>query len=244
MRKLIAIFLLAAFAVLHAIQVVAEVIPPIGLALGSPYQLIFVTADSTMALSSDISTYNAFVTAEAALNPSLPHGVTWDAVVSTAAVNAFANAPSLGLPIYNTAGQEVASAAMGLYSGSILNPVAYDQYGTHVVETNRGDPSGDYFVWTGSYAGGQAGYPLGSTNGNTGEYFGNAPYTDGTWITSGYWSPAVLGAMPVYALSSAIFVPEPASFTLLASALLLLGANTISSAVTIRLWQGQRHRRF
>ena len=79
MQKSIAVFLLATFApfALSATQLMAGVIPPIGLVPGSQYQLIFVTADTRDATSSNIADYNAFVSAEAALNPSLPSGVTW-----------------------------------------------------------------------------------------------------------------------------------------------------------------------
>ena len=83
MRKSLAIFLLAAAIASLAAPVMADIIPPIGLAPGSEYQLIFVTAGTTNAESTDISTYNAFVMAEAALNPLLPTA-TWDAVGSTA----------------------------------------------------------------------------------------------------------------------------------------------------------------
>ncbi len=106
MRKLIAAFLGAAFAVISATQLMAAVVPPIGLAPGSQYQLIFVTADAITPGSSNIADYNAFVTAEAALNPSLPPA-TWDVVGSTASVDANVNAPSEGVPVYNTQGIEV-----------------------------------------------------------------------------------------------------------------------------------------
>src|ERR1700730_10846629 len=119
MRKSVAVFLLAVFAALSATQLMATVIPPIGLAPGSQYQLIFVTGDSITPGSSNIADYNAFAAAEAALSPSLPVA-TWHVVGSTASINANVNAPSGDVPVYNTQGIEVASAA-GLYTGSLLN---------------------------------------------------------------------------------------------------------------------------
>jgi hypothetical protein len=125
MRKSIAGLFFSAFAAFSATQLLATVIPPIGLAPGSQYQLIFVTADSTTPGSSNIADYNAFAAAEAALNPSLPPAA-WHVVGSTASVDANVNAPSGGVPVYNTQGIEVASAAV-IYTGSLLNPVASDQ---------------------------------------------------------------------------------------------------------------------
>ena len=54
----------------------ADIILP-NLPPGSQYQLMFVTAGSRYATSTDIEDYNAFVTAEAQQNPSLPAGITW-----------------------------------------------------------------------------------------------------------------------------------------------------------------------
>ena len=143
MRKSIVFFLLGAVAIcaLHAADLMADIIPPIGLAPGSEYQLIFVTADTTTATSTDITTYNSFVTTEAGLNPSLP-SATWDAVVSTATVNANVNAPNVMvdgsyLPVFNTQGAGMtAGLAQGRPSSmdsmppkrACKTPLEYDQY--------------------------------------------------------------------------------------------------------------------
>ena len=62
--------------------------------------------DDPAVSSSDISTYNAFVTSEANQDSVLSSlGVTWHAIVSTAAVDAKSNAPSLAsIPVYDTEG--------------------------------------------------------------------------------------------------------------------------------------------
>jgi hypothetical protein len=211
MQKSIAVFLLAAFAVLSATQLVAQVIPPIGLAPGSPYQLIFVTADTTTSGSSNIADYNAFVTSEAALSPSLPLA-TWHVVGSTASINANVNAPSGGVPVYNTQGIEVASAA-GIYTGSLLNPVASDQYGDN----------SSFFVWTGSTPSG-----VGDPNFTLGNLdtavVGVSTLSTASWMQSSL-PHALLHEEPVYALSNILTAPtpEPATITLLGSALLVLG---------------------
>ena len=125
--------------------VVAAIIPP-NLPPGSQYQLIFVTAGTRDATSGTISGYNTFVAAQAALNPSLPRGVTWRAVGSTSNINANLNAPSLDLPVYNTQGVEVVSAKTGLYSSSLMNPITFDQFGNPT--------SSGVDVWTATYGGG------------------------------------------------------------------------------------------
>jgi hypothetical protein len=82
-HRTIAVFLVAVFAALSAPQLMAAVIPPIGLAPGSQYQLVFSTAGTISGTSATETTYNSFVTAEAALNPLLPV-TSWRAVTSTA----------------------------------------------------------------------------------------------------------------------------------------------------------------
>ena len=140
--------------------------------------MIFVTNEGMTATSPDINAYNAFVTAEAALNPSLPSGVTWNAVISTPTVNANTNAVSVaGLPIYNTQGIEVASGATGLYTPSLLAPVEYNQYGD--LPNLQGLP---VYAWTGSDTSG-VGVP-GAQAGN-GDGFAWAGYvylSDSQWM--------------------------------------------------------------
>lgn len=224
MRKSIAVLFLL---IVSTTQLMATVIPPIGLAPGSQYQLIFVTADVRRADSSDISSYNGFVTDEAALNPSLPQGVTWNAVVSTLAgpTEAILNAPSgvyVGnIPVYNTMGLEVSDGSgYGVYgplsgAGSpLLNPVEFDQFGN---PSTAGGPNN--FVWTGSIDNGRGDtYLMGASEVMTGN-----PYVDTGWLKTGNQRSRD-EQYPLYALSTAITVPipEPATLTLLGSALLVI----------------------
>ncbi len=202
----LALGLAVAALVLSATQLIAEVIPPIGLAPGSQYQLIFVTAGTHDAASTDISDYNAFVTAEAALNPSLPLA-TWHAVASTVAVNANVNAPSGALPVYNTAGVQVAAAGVGIYSGSLVSAVLDDQYGASAFPR----------TWTGSTGTGIAfpSHALGEASPEIG--FVVAP--SHLWLEDLH-TVGNDAAFPLYALSTAItFVPEPSALVLAALAL-------------------------
>src|SRR5262249_45209929 len=102
---------------------------PNGIAFGTQYQLIFVTSDTTAATSSAITTYDAFVQSEAALNPVLAAlNTTWTVVGSTNGSNAKGHSPSTGL-VFNLNGDLVADSADPLYGGSILNPVDFDENG-------------------------------------------------------------------------------------------------------------------
>ena len=91
---------------IFAIEARADFVEPVGLVAGQPYQLIFITADTIAATSTDINTYNTFVQQEAAMDPSLPQGVTWSAVISTLTVNADVNAPAYSVPLYWTSGYQ------------------------------------------------------------------------------------------------------------------------------------------
>lgn len=215
MGKTIAALFLAASVTLSCAQLVAAVTPPSGLAPGSKYQLIFLTLGTTTATSSDIDYYNTFVNNEAPAGEffGLPSGLTWHAVSSTPAVNAKDNAPSGSFPVYNTHGQLVAVSS--IYTGSLLTAVVNDETGT-------GYQVGNASVWTGSdpFGVGLSGATLGAASGNG--VVGFAGGADSFWIDySTVWQG---NDWALYALSDPItFVPEPATLTLLGSALLLIG---------------------
>jgi hypothetical protein len=204
-------------------HVSAAVILP-NLPAGSQYQIVFVTSDLTTATSSVIGDYNNFVTSEAAQSAALVAlGVQWNAVVSTAGGGiAKVNAPSTGLPVYNTAGIEVASGATGLYVGSslpLLSPIQYDQFGL---------ASSPVIVWTGSTASGNASLTLGSSFVAVGVSTTSTPQS---WMTVDAIPSGQVATL--YALSTPITViPEPASLTLLGTAALLLGGFAFSRART------------
>jgi len=188
------------------------------LAPGSEYQIIFATSLETPATSSSISTYNTLATNSAGtLDSLLPAGVTWQAVVSTGASpnDAAVNAPSFSnIPIYNTHGIEVSPG--NLYSGTgILSQVGFDE--------NGNAPPID-LIWTGANASGGSLLPLGTAD----PEFGNSTSTGTGWITGSTGDPSSI-SWPVYALSSPItVVPEPATASLLAVALLGLGGNLMA----------------
>ncbi len=187
---------------------------------GSKYQLIFVTADTHDARSSDIGVYNIFVTQQAAQAPSLP-SATWWAVGSTSSVDARDNALAYqSIPIYDLEGNLVATGYDQLWSGQLQAPVAYDQLG---------DFHSGRAVWTGTEPDGTKGAtpnPLGTAN----AYSGTTALGNVYWLTDGTGSTCSGESM--YGLSSLIIVPsspvpEPGTLTLLGSALLGLAGVTL-----------------
>jgi hypothetical protein len=214
MHRINAVFLLAAFtAALSGTPLFATVIPPIGLAPGSQYQLVFVTADAIVGSYGTEAPYNAFANAEAALNSSLP-SATWSAITSTAdGASANVNAPWLGLPVYNTAGYQV--SLPGSFYGNFLNSlIGWDQFGIS---------GGTGTVWTGSSPAGANQNPLGLAFAQV----GNSNFFGPEWAQIDYLHTT--SEFSIYALSGAITlaVPEPATLTLLGSALLLFGGRQL-----------------
>jgi hypothetical protein len=197
-------------------------------ALGATqYEIAFVSTQGTTASNANIATYNSFVTAQAHQDPILlSTSATWNAIVSTAGtpgVNANANAPSVaGIPVFNTDGQLVAfsTSASPLYSPPTLtNSIDYDQMGNLKLYQA---------VWTGSTSNGTA---------NVGSTLGSPETTiigidsNGTLDTSWIAGPPFLpntSVLPLYALSSPITAPEPATLSLVGVAALgIAGASLV-----------------
>ena len=202
---------------------------PLGLQPGDTYQLVFVTSGTTAATSTSIASYNAFVTAQAANNPTLAafdtlHGVTWTAIGSTASIAANVNAPSSGA-VYTLDGAQVASPLQPLYIGdgtdSLLSLIDIDQFGAFSMTA----------TWTGDGVGGVSfpSHELGSLD----PIFGFSTYGLGDPGTNRAWEfyapGSVFGytsatALPMYALSSVITVsgvPEASSVFLLGGVLIV-----------------------
>ena len=190
----------------------ADAILPTGLAPGSQYQIMFVTSDGTTAYSSNILDYDSFVTQQADQSPTLSTlNVTWSALASTPTFAANQATNTTNVPIYDTQGNllEPSIPAMWFDFYGFSGP-KYTQFGTLIDEN----------VWTGSNDYGDPEAPLGSSPGCV--VGANGPDDGvGLWMNIGYAQPMTI--LPLYAISSPITVPEPATLMLLGSALLGLG---------------------
>ena len=209
-------FLLAFVAFLSiALPACADFIPP-NLPAGSQYEIAFVTSGGTTATDPYEADYNAFVTAQAQENPNLPQ-TTWHAMASTFENGDIQdprqNAPfTSSIPVYNTAGQLVANATTPLYSvsGTILNPIGYDQFGN----------AQNSYVWTGSGYDGTPDDPLGGQPYSYGQPdLGYSDYQS-FWLGGSGGFANSTNVYPLFALSSPITVPEPSTIALLLMGLL------------------------
>ena len=179
---------------------------------GNTYQIAFVTTGETTGTSTNIADYNSFVLQQADENAALTSlSPTWKAIVSTTGANAITNAPTYAdVPIFNTAGQMIASGSAQLWSTNpIDNPIDYDQMGQEVENP----------VWTGTY---YLGYGFVSPMGN----FPLPVLSDGQWegitpafgesLSSVYWlneGDSYGAAYPYFPTASAAQANVETTFT-------------------------------
>jgi PEP-CTERM motif len=195
----------------------AGIVMPPGLAPGDQFRIMFVTSGSLDATSSSIGFYDSFVSAEAAavgLATFDGSAVTWQAIGSTATVNA--NDPdrlptSSMVPIYLVNGIELASSAAQLWSATLLSTPDIDENAEAFVAV----------TWTGTLVNG-LGDPrltLGSQFVETGESLAY-PSARGAWIDTGFSAVPTTPTYSIYGVSSVLTVrmgsvPEPSTIVLL-----------------------------
>jgi hypothetical protein len=189
---------------------------PAGLSPGDTYQLVFVTAGTTNAQSTNIADYNSFVQTEAALNAILTGtdiGVTYSAIGSTLSVDANTNA-LVSAPVYIVDGSALVATGYGdMWDGTLNAPISQNQFGATLTSGN---------VWSGSLSVGTVTTTccwLGATE--IGVQQGRSDLTSG-WLTNGGAAVAT-GQGNMFALSSVITVsavPVPAAVWLFGSGLL------------------------
>lgn len=199
--KRIALVIAGVIACTSALAQVVTV-PP-GLSPGDQYRLVFITRDTTTALSSDIADYDAFVTSQAnqsALLVALP--TTWRVIGSTAAVSAKAHTSTddsppgpNGVPIYRLDGVVIAYNYDDLWDGSIQNPLNVSQDGAVLFGA----------AWTGTDPTGVAvsGNELGAVDQTVTD--GTSAGTITSWIQTGPYTAAV--PQHLYVTSGVLTVP-------------------------------------
>lgn len=197
-----------------AVVSAAPIVVPAGLQPGDQYRVVFVTSAMRDGLSQDINVYNSFVAGIANSSPELAAlGTTWRVIASTPTVDAIDNTstdPSLsvGVPIYNLAGQLVAATYFDLWGG----PGSVIHLGAPVRYTENGNLF-DSPVWTGTLDHGTQPLPgvaLGSTFGTI---TGWSNLTSKLWINTTASLPDY--PLPFYGMSGVLtVVPEPSSLAI------------------------------
>ncbi|CCI30479.1 PEP-CTERM sorting domain-containing protein [Microcystis sp. T1-4] len=185
----------------------ALVVVPTDLLPGDQYRLVFVTAGTRDATSTDINDYNTFVTNQvtgSALANALSGAgltTTWKAIGSTSAVaardNTGTNPSSTGVPIYLINGNKVANNNADLWDGSLQHPINLQP--NDVISSN--------LVWTGSvYLG--TGFPQNQLGGG---FFGSAAAGRADSVVFSGWiaetTDVYSTAKSLYAMSSVLTVP-------------------------------------
>lgn len=155
-----------------------------GVPAGDQYRLAFVTSTNTAATTSNIAYYNAFVNNAANLEPALSSlGTTWTAIASTAMVaardNTNTNPTSVDVPIYNLAGQLIATSNADLWGGNLSASISYDEHGAPPLP-------GYTQVWTGT---GSTGIPDDPTDplGASSPVWGDTKSATSNWTDAGYY---------------------------------------------------------
>lgn len=195
----------------------AIVTVPAGLPAGTTYRLVFVTADTTNAESTNIADYNTYVTNEALATPALAAlNATWTAIGSTDSIDAIANVGGFASTalIYRLDGSEVAPSTAALFNDDnipLLSPISIDQ--NDALYYGR--------VWTGTQDNGTYALVGQYDLGNPTPCVGSSSPNPGPFC---YTVDAASTLHPLYAISSILTVttPEPGSM-----GLIVLGAGIL-----------------
>lgn len=162
---------------------------------GDTYHLVFVTSNTTQAVSTDISSYDTFVNAQADLSTLI--GVAdanWYAMGSTASPIVHAREHAVvSAPVYRLDGVLVATSYADMWDASIQNSINKDQHIRTVSTT----------VWTGTGTDGK--YIATRSLGDTQVRYGSSSVANGTWIALANMAPKA-EYRPMYALSGLLTI--------------------------------------
>lgn len=199
---------------------VLDLITPEGLAYGQTFRLVFATSTAHDAVSEDLSVYDSFVTSRAVAGGlTTYHGsaVTWQAMISTNAIDAIDRLPSTASALFLVNGTRLADSGSDLWDGFLDAPINISEFGTGTSNLVHTGTKIDGSLWFGNRG---VGSPdgivvIGSTNGANSQW---TEINDATTDTP----------FAFYAFSNELTftpVPEPGTYALLAvggSALLLV----------------------
>ena len=191
----------------YVLTVTDAAMPPItvptGLNWGDEYRLAFVTSEVRNGASSNIASYNTFVTDVANTQPALASlGTTWRVIGSTQTVDARDNTGTnpavdgVGVPIFLLNDTLLANDNLDLWDGSILVRFEIDEGGSAIQQS---------FVFTGTSSSGvsRGAYALGAgVDSDVG--IGITGMTGTSWVSSGDYFYFL--DQPMYALSDVLVV--------------------------------------
>ncbi|MEM7315800.1 MAG: hypothetical protein AAF497_21905, partial [Planctomycetota bacterium] len=190
-------------------------IVPAGLAPGDPYYLAFTTSSQTLGFfpghGTGVPGADSFVQSHqctSVLNDAAC-SINYKAIISDSGAGYNANNDlglSPGVPIYNSNGDLMAPDLATLWSGSLVNPNAFDENGALIPSPS---PDTGPQVWTGTNSGGT---PTGvdglSWTGNDFATHGDASRTNSEWIDQGSnrWHTDQ-GELHAYGISTLLTAP-------------------------------------
>jgi hypothetical protein len=157
MKKLLSVLSVFALAAIAAGTASAgSISTPTGLNPGDQFRFVFVTANTSDATSSDLSTYDNIVSSDATGYTYGGISPIWKAIVSSATIDAkdhIGLQSSSVVPLYTVNGTKVSGG--NLWSGALLNPV------NDMIDGNTSNVN----VWTGTDATtGEGGNGVGTPN--------------------------------------------------------------------------------
>jgi hypothetical protein len=179
---------------------------PAGLAPGAHFRFVFVTDGTTNGTSTNIATYDTFATNQAGGATYNGSTVTWQAIGSTATVNAIDHIGQTPDAVYLADGTKVTTSTTitGLWSGSLLHAINEDQSGAII----SSEP-----VFTGTTSTGNA--DTTRTLGSTVVQGGFTTDTSAAWVAVGPPFGAS-SSLHIYSISQDLVVPgavpEPSSW--------------------------------
>ncbi len=196
MKKLLSVLSVFALAAIAAGTASAgSISTPTGLNPGDQFRFVFVTANTSDATSSDLSTYDNIVSSDATGYTYGGISPIWKAIVSNSITDARDHIGLLStsvVPLYTVNGAKVSGG--NLWSGVLLSPMNVSISGQ----------TATFKVWTGSNTDGtkDSASPLGTPGAPVSGYSGSMQHP---WIRNSYES--ITNELPVYGISDVLTVP-------------------------------------